>query len=61
MASSAFDKLAAKLAKQPGVTNPRALAASIGAKKYGRATMQQAASRGQSVKAVLAAKRRAKN
>jgi hypothetical protein len=36
-----FKKLRAKLARQPGVTNPGALAASIGRKKYGKAVMAQ--------------------
>ena len=44
--ASNFDRLASKLAQRPGVNDPRALAAAIGANKYGRATMQQAAARG---------------
>lgn len=43
---SNFDKLAAKLAGKPGVSNPRGLAASIGAKKYGSQVMGQAAAQG---------------
>ena len=34
-----FAKLKAKLASRPGVTNPGALAASIGRKKYGEKKM----------------------
>jgi len=36
---SAFSRLSHKLDKQPGVTNPDALAAAIGRKKYGAAGM----------------------
>jgi len=54
---SAFDALAAKLASRPGVTNPRALAASIGDRKYGKATMGQAAAKKESVQAVLRQRR----
>lgn len=39
-----FAKLSAKLAKQPGVTDPDALAAAIGRKKYGAKKMAQFAS-----------------
>ena len=46
MAQSNFDKLAGKLASRPGVTNPRALAAYIGDRKYGASNMAKAASRG---------------
>ena len=42
---SAFDRLAAKLAKQ-GADNPRALAYSIGAEKYGKAGMAKKAAAG---------------
>ena len=54
---SAFDQLAAKLASRPGVTNPRALAASIGDKKYGAKTMGQASAQKESVQAVLRQRR----
>ena len=54
--ASNFDRLAAKLSGRPGVTNPNALAAAIGAKKYGRPTMQQAAQRGVSAASVAKAK-----
>lgn len=57
MAMSPFDQLAAKLAGRPGVTDPRALAAAIGRKKYGVATMQKAAARGVSAKSVARKKR----
>jgi hypothetical protein len=43
-----FDRLKGELAKRPGVTNPAALAASIGKKKYGKKRMQQHAARGES-------------
>lgn len=43
---SAFDALAAKLGQQPGVTNPKGLAAVIGKRKFGAPKMQQAAQRG---------------
>lgn len=54
---SAFDQLAAKLAGEKGVTNPRALAASIGDRKYGKGTMAKAASRGVSAASVAKKKR----
>lgn len=57
---SAFDQLAAKLAQRKGVSDPRALAASIGRKKYGASNMAQAGSEGVSVKAVLRQQRRGK-
>ena len=41
-----FDKLVNKLKKQGGVTNPAALAASIGRKKYGKRKFQKLAARG---------------
>lgn len=41
-----FKKLSNTLAKEPGVTNPGALAASIGAKKYGNAGMLRKAAAG---------------
>lgn len=46
MAQSAFDKLAGKLAKKKGVTDPRALAAVIGRRKYGAAGMAAKAAAG---------------
>lgn len=49
---SAFDQLASKLAGRPGVTDPRALAAYIGRKKYGGATMAKASARGVSAASV---------
>lgn len=53
---SAFDKLATKLASRPGVSNPRALAAAIGRKKYGASTMAKASAKGES--AATAAKQK---
>lgn len=55
---SAFDALAARLAGQKGVTNPRALAASIGDRKYGASNMSQAAANKESVQAVLRKRRK---
>jgi hypothetical protein len=49
---SAFDRLASKLAAQ-GVRNPRGLAYTIGARKYGKKTMAQAAANKVSVQTVL--------
>ena len=46
MAQSNFNKLAGKLAQRPGVDNPRALAAYIGDKKYGKTRMARAAAAG---------------
>jgi hypothetical protein len=43
-----FDRLKGELAKHPGVKDPKALAASIGRKKYGPARMQQHAAKGES-------------
>ena len=41
-----FKALESKLANKPGVTNPAALAASIGRKKYGAAKFQKLAAKG---------------
>lgn len=38
---SAFKKLAGKLGKEKGVTNPKALAAAIGRKKFGQKVMTE--------------------
>jgi len=46
MAYIGFNALKSKLAKRPGVTNPGALAASIGRKKYGKKKFQKAAATG---------------
>ena len=53
---SAFDQLAKELASRPGVTNPRALAAAIGRRKYGKKVMAKAAAKGASAKSVAAKK-----
>jgi len=45
-----FDKLKGELAKEKGVTNPGALAASIGRKKYGKKKFQKAAASGHKMK-----------
>ena len=49
---SAFDQLADKLAGRKGVSDPRALAAYIGRKKYGASTMARASAKGQSAASV---------
>ena len=41
-----FAALESKLAKQPGITNPGALAASIGRKKYGAKKFAKLAAKG---------------
>lgn len=46
MAMSRFDKLANKLSKEKGVTDPKALAAVIGRKKYGKEGMAKLAAKG---------------
>lgn len=43
---SRFDKLKKKLAGKSGVTDPAALAAAIGRKKYGKARFQKMAASG---------------
>jgi hypothetical protein len=50
MAYMSFDKLKAELSHRPGVTNPGALAASVGRKKYGKKAFQHAAASGTSLK-----------
>ena len=50
MAYVGFQKLKGELAQRPGVTNPGALAAYIGAKKYGGAAMREAAASGTSLR-----------
>jgi hypothetical protein len=46
VAESNFNKLANKLSQRPGVTNPMALAATIGRKKYGAAGMAKKSAAG---------------
>lgn len=41
-----FAALKAKIAKEPGITNPGAVAASIGRKKLGKAKFQKLAAKG---------------
>lgn len=41
-----FKKLVAKLKNKKGITNPGALAASIGRKKYGKSKFQSLAAKG---------------
>jgi len=50
MAYVGFNKLKGQLAQRPGVTNPGALAAFIGKKKYGAKKFNKAAAKGQSLK-----------
>jgi len=45
-----FDKLKRQLAHKPGVTDPGALAASIGRAKYGAKKFQKAAGQGKSLR-----------
>jgi hypothetical protein len=52
MAYMGFDKLKGKLAHKPGITNPGALAASIGRKKYGKKKFQSHAAAGKSMRHV---------
>lgn len=49
MAYEGFAKLKAQLGSRPGVTNPGALAASIGRKKYGSKQMAHGAASGHSL------------
>lgn len=44
--ASNFDLLAQRLSQEKGVTNPRGLAYSIGAKKFGKKRMSMAAAPG---------------
>lgn len=53
---SAFSQLASKLAAQ-GATNPGGLAYTIGAKKFSKGTMSEAAAKKESVQAVLRKRR----
>lgn len=50
MAYTGFKKLEGELADQPGVTNPGALAATIGKRKYGVQPFNKAAATGTSLK-----------
>jgi hypothetical protein len=49
MAYVGFKKLTSELAKK-GVRDPKALAAAIGRKKYGKAKFQEAAAKGKSLR-----------
>ena len=53
-----FNKLKGQLASRPGVTNPGALAAVIGRKKYGAPAFQKAAASGTSMRPTKHSKRR---
>lgn len=50
MAYTGFDKLKGELARKPGITDPGALAAVIGRRKYGAKQFQHAAATGHSLK-----------
>lgn len=50
MAYVGFDKLKAKIAAKGGVSNPGAVAAAIGRKKYGKKKFQAAATSGTSMR-----------
>ncbi len=54
MAYEGFAKLQSKLAGKPGITNPGALAASIGRKKYGAGTFNRAAAQHKTLRKVAA-------
>ena len=41
-----FQKLTQEISKEPGVTNPKAVAAAIGRKKYGKSRFQKMAQKG---------------
>lgn len=64
--ASRFNQLKGQLAGQKGVTNPGALAATIGRKKYGAQAFNSAAAKGmspadnQTVKAVVAGRKKRK-
>ncbi len=51
-----FNKLKSQLASRPGVTNPGALAAYIGRKKYGAKKFDSAASKGEKMRGMKPAK-----
>lgn len=53
---SRFDKLAGKLSHEKGITDPKALAASIGRKKYGEKGMVKLEKKGEKRKRDLARK-----
>lgn len=50
MAYVGFDRLKSKIAAKGGVSNPGAVAASIGRKKYGKKAFQKAAASGEKMK-----------
>ncbi len=60
MAYIGFDALKQKLAGRPGVTNPGALAAYIGKKKYGAKKFNAAAAKGKKMKGMKPLKKAAK-
>lgn len=56
MAYVGFNKLKSQLGNRPGVTNPGALAAFIGRKKYGAKKFNAAASKGEKMRGMKSAK-----
>ncbi len=56
MAYEGFQKLESKLAGKPGITNPGALAASIGRKKYGAKRFGKAAASHKTMRGMAAKK-----
>ena len=58
MAYEGFAKLKGELAERKGVTNPGALAASIGRKKYGSRQFKAAAASGKSLRGARPAGKR---
>lgn len=52
-----FDKLKSKIAKKGNVSDPGAVAASIGRKKYGKAKFQKAAAAGKKMKGMAPKKK----
>lgn len=52
-----FKKLENKLAHQPGVTNPGAIAAAVGREKYGDAKMAKMAAQGRAKAAIKKARK----
>lgn len=50
MAYVGFDKLKKKIAARGGVSDPGAVAASIGRKKYGKSRFQKAAAKGKKMR-----------
>lgn len=54
MPYTGFDKLKKRIAAKGDVSNPGAVAAAIGRKKYGKTAFQKAASKGKSMRGMKA-------